>query len=41
VDVEFAGTTSFADPCTFKLAMKSPEAAKWQDACNEEIMALN
>jgi hypothetical protein len=41
VDVQLAGATSFADPRTFKLAMKSPEAAKWQDACNEEIMALN
>jgi hypothetical protein len=28
VDVQFAGATSFADPRTFKLAMKSPEAAK-------------
>jgi hypothetical protein len=41
VDVQFAGATSFADPKTFKLAMKLPEAAKWQDAFNEEIMALN
>jgi hypothetical protein len=41
VDVQLAGAISFADPRTFKLAMKSPEAAKWQDTCNEEIEALN
>ena len=41
VDVQFAGATGYADPRSFKIAMKTPEATKWQDACNEEIIALN
>ncbi|GBE78927.1 predicted protein [Sparassis crispa] len=40
VEVQFAGLSAGADPRTYKQAMGSPDADKWQQAANEEIMSL-
>jgi len=40
VEVQFAGTTSVADPCTYKQAMQDPDAAKWHKADQYEFMSL-
>jgi len=40
VEVQFAGTTSVADPRTYKQAMQGPDAAKWHKAAQDEFMSL-
>ena len=39
-EVHFAGLAAGADPRTFKQAMACPDAEKWIEAANEEILTL-
>ncbi|KAJ3551307.1 hypothetical protein NP233_g13104 [Leucocoprinus birnbaumii] len=39
-EVEFAGSVSGPDPRTYKAAMKAPDAEKWKEACDTEVMNL-
>lgn len=39
-EVEFTCSVSGPDPCTYKLAMKAPDSAKWKKACDNEISTL-
>jgi len=38
--VQFADTTSVADPHTYKQAIQGPDAAKWHKAAQDEFMSL-
>jgi len=40
VEVQFAGTTSVADPRTYKQAMQGPDAVKWHKAAQDEFISL-
>jgi hypothetical protein len=39
-EVEFAGAVSTTNPCTYRLAMQSPDREHWTDACNTEVFNL-